>query len=285
MKKYLTVGVLALILFLGFYFVAHQSKNSKSLSGETKILETSPQKAGPAEALPSDNQSAMDRGVNNDALPVVVKSSPYPEPSYDDIAFLEGLPTSEQRKAGAEYSEERGWISEEVSQAYENYPTEELEELANTGDLAAIDVLALRYSASGKPDEMNATWRKGVVYGASSHAVALAGGYVAKYGSTFGSPEEKTESVIEGLAWYNIAIIRRDPYAEGFLEDDIKHLNLDLTAFSQDKVDQRTAEIYKALSEEREGLGLGAYDNDVPENLEEYLYDTSGKWSKEYRQQ
>ncbi|WP_045856044.1 hypothetical protein [Teredinibacter purpureus] len=125
---------------------------------------------------------------------------------------------------------------------------------------------------------------QGGTFGSSANAVALGGGSLISYKHLKTNPEAAQELLIDGLAWYKIAMVRGDSVAEMLLKSDIKRYGIDLFTVPQEEVDRKAAELYHALSKEREELGLGTYDNNVPEHLETFFYYMSGKWAKEYRQ-
>lgn len=160
---------------------------------------------------------------------------------------------------------------------YESYDITTLESLSNSGDVRAMTHLAERYAKDfidkGEPDKgfelRNHLYFKAASYGSTDALLKLG---LAAYTGTLRSPLQGRELALEALAYYEVAAVRGDRFGKLLLGSlPVKENELVLTDADSAYIETRAEEIYQDLQRKRRELGLGEFDNDVPEPVKRYF--------------
>jgi len=223
-----------------------------------------------------------------------VESHESGQPSMEDlskygsgIGFQAGGPEQGARESKEEspmwYSEEalyeieefrrdRGYYLRFEKSDYHSYPIETLEELADSGDYKALHVLGLRYQEKGKRGEALSTYAKAAVYGSTSALGSMSTSYQSIYHSVGedGDQDLRRSALIGALAHSKVAADRGDSIAKISADSFIEVANIDLTDKDIREIDSMAEKIYERLLKERQSLGLGEFDDDIPSKLEAY---------------
>lgn len=154
-----------------------------------------------------------------------------------------------------------------IPDAYETYDNETLRQLGNTGDLRALHELADRSETIA---EHNVILEKAAVFGSTQALDKL--GLMTELTASLSdkTPEEKKPIVIESMAYYEAAVLRGD--WEGKLTFGRSLLGkhpVDLTDEDYNTIQKRSQEIYNNIQAKRYELGLGDFDNSIPDSVME----------------
>lgn len=160
---------------------------------------------------------------------------------------------------------------------YENYETTTLEAMADNGDVRAMLQLGRRYAeefiSKGNADKglelRNQQYFKAAIYGSTGALMQL--GLAANTGSLKSSKHGR-ELVLEPLAYYEVAAMRGDRLAKsnlGWLALKGSDVKLDDADYTY--IETRAEEIYQDLLRQRKELGLGEFDNEIPEPVKRYF--------------
>lgn len=189
---------------------------------------------------------------------------------------MAGLATRNEVEESIEFLKSRGYVPPDVLELYRNYSEEVLQALGNDGDLAALAVLAGRYTENDY-DQFKNVVLKSIVYGSISFAQVQADLYSTQSEFELANPnggnsELAKQDFLLSLSWYEFIKMRGGGDAVTQLID----ARIDKSAFSISPADRATiqsqgAAIYDELSNERQRLGVGEYDNSVPPGLENFL--------------
>lgn len=186
---------------------------------------------------------------------------------------LAGLPTPEEAKRGNELSKKWGYFSMEEREVYLTYSDETLNALSEEGDLLALDILLNRAmeNYANDPEKAEALLERAAVYGSTLAVMGKAMG-----ASTFGSVHKKDsaeyrDAMQESMAWYQFGLMRGDLSLRDNIRRTMEETGFEPTSQDKKAIAKRAQEIYDQLSERRRELGLGEYDNEVPEGLENYF--------------
>ncbi len=148
---------------------------------------------------------------------------------------------------------------------YQNYDKETLNKLSESGDIRAMHELANRAESI---DESNSTLYKAAIYG-STAAITQIGTSIEIWKQIDQLPaEEKRAYVIEALAHYEAATIRGDWWGNINDGSSLKNrLSIQPDKTEQEYIKKRSQEIYDDLQKKRYELGLGEFDNTVPDEV------------------
>ncbi len=151
---------------------------------------------------------------------------------------------------------------------YTSYDEATLRKLADNGDVKAMLALGAHYTNStnpnASPDVAAPFYHKAAVYGSTAALQRL--GTIAEVEMAFSSlpAEQKHVAMLEVIALSKVAAIRGDKYPLTSIlrkyEDEIQFTNHDF-----EFIDKRGQEIYNELQQQRNALGLGPFDNSVPD--------------------
>lgn len=168
-------------------------------------------------------------------------------------------------------------LEQQDEKIYESYDIATLESLSNNGDVRAMTHLAERYAKDfidkGEPDKgfelRNQLYFKAASYGSTDALLKL--GLAANTG-TLKSRFQGRELALEALAYYEVAAIRGDRFGKVLLGSlPVRENELALTDADYAYIETRAEEIYQGLQHKRHELGLGEFDNEVPESVTRYF--------------
>lgn len=169
-------------------------------------------------------------------------------------------------------------IDEKDNQIYETYDTTTLEAMAKNSDIRAMHHLADRYAteyiAKGQTEKgfelQNQMFIKSATYGSTYGLNRLS--LAASSGSLFYPKKTDRTSALEALAYIEVAAIRGDKFEKVIsTKDIINSHNLVITEEDHAYINKRTNEIYQSLQAKRHELGLGDFDNNVPDAVNRYF--------------
>lgn len=174
---------------------------------------------------------------------------------------------------------------ERESSDYANYSDEILTGLASSGDVIAMKMLALRYQQQIRNieddkypafrEKLNSLYNKAIVYGDREFLGFMPG--LTESQRRISDPrltaEQKHQAAIDLLAHTEFMGLRgalKQKYTNQIQAYDIyPEFGFPLTITEADKqlVREKAQEIYKQYEKQRLELGLGPFDNSVPEEL------------------
>ena len=186
---------------------------------------------------------------------------------------LEWNPDDPQLKAQLNsWYESRGWfetIDSNTTDDYRTYTKETLQQLANDGDIRALQLLASRASKS----EFEPLLTKAAIHG-SVFAFSMFSNAIMSHGgiTEHSNRLEKLPLIIEAAAYGEVAKMRGNFLISG--DSDIAYLEstygINLTAEENQTVLTRAREIYTSLESQRINMGLGKFDNTIPPIVQAY---------------
>ncbi len=156
-----------------------------------------------------------------------------------------------------------------VTAEYENFSNQDLIQLADANDAKALLTLVLRFQIAADYEKVHKFAYKAVLLGYTSPFNALASSSMAQSMNARKSKntERAVEHYLEGAAWQNMADYRYDPmhllysdlanYAEIY-KKDLKIEDLER------KVEYETKRLYEKILEDRNQLGLGEFEDNIP---------------------
>lgn len=255
------------------------------------------------DAVATTSQTATVENVEGQGQqPVNNSSAPVKAPS----------PSAVKQRTAADVAIVDSWFDEvgystELRKTYDQqYSDEQLKDLADTGDIIAIDTLLerifrknnLEFEAKLKAlidagdyvgiqqlgtidKEYIALAEKGIVYG-SYNAISALARSVGQVPSPDDSPEQKQQniqSLREQLAFMGVMKMRGG--GELYSTDILKEHMLNwyrkdygeepLSAEDHEWINNRTHELYNHYQAKRHELGLGDFDNEPPKEVKEFL--------------
>jgi hypothetical protein len=173
----------------------------------------------------------------------------------------------------AQWKKERGYaVFVEGNQNYDSYNLETLEKLANDGDGLAVQALARVNMLKGFDNGIN-IYQKAAVKGSTEALALIAASIQGVRFNNASSPEEKKAALIESLAWDNVAALRGDRQSIISEMTLLKSKGITIETADQAVIKVRAQEIYNELQQERNALGLGDFDNSVPDAVRAYFDD------------
>lgn len=186
---------------------------------------------------------------------------------------LEWNPDDSQLKSQLNsWYESRGWyetIDSNTTDDYRTYTKETLQQLANDGDIRALQLLASRASKS----EFEPLLTKAAIHGSVFAFSMFSNAIMSHSGITEHSNRlEKLPLIIEAAAYGEVAKMRGNFLISG--DSDITYLEntygINLTTKEKKTVLARAQEIYTNLESQRINLGLGKFDNSIPPVVQAY---------------
>jgi len=155
---------------------------------------------------------------------------------------------------------------------YEGYTNEILKTLANEGDIHAMQTLAARIGGAQGVALLKLAAAHGSTMALLSMAIDVASNYeVAELNGAPLPDEEKRKLQVESKAYYEAIGLRGD---EEFRRSGDRHFadeKVEFTQAEQHYIKERAKAIYDELQQQRTELGLGEFDNSVPDSVKKYL--------------
>ncbi len=188
----------------------------------------------------------------------------------------ETLSQAAQSEFVTRWMRERGAQLENIPE-YKSYSDETLEKLADGGDIRALAILADKYG--GKYDEVSqrkasAARTKAAIYG-STYALEQEAVHYEKLAYLTNDQNKKKAYMIESMAMRKVSVLRGYPvnYLADLRSPEYKSLKIDLNENDFMAINSAAQNIYNTLLERRQSLGLGDFDNSVPEILQRHFDD------------
>jgi hypothetical protein len=248
----LTVILVALIGAIFFYLTYGRTVQNDSQAN------IAPESSAPIAESQPPAQSNAGENIEPANLP------PINEPRFSK-ADLESV---------KKWEESRGYFSATDYQIYESYGPETIRSLASNGDIKAIYALAKLQALDGADkNQIISTYLEAATLG-STQALILASGIARtkRHFVQFDGPDGDTlfkKEMLESLSLSHVALMRGDKAALGKINET--KVNLNLTQDDEIYIEKRSREIYNELEAKRLALGLGPFDNSIPEVVDAYL--------------
>lgn len=233
----------------------------------------------------------LSMGENSTAIQVESESSPSGKNSYETpvnieenseaeglkVRFLEPNSVdfqwaSEQGLHEVEnFYRARGYYLKFDDSDYHSYSIDTLEKLAEAGDFTALHVLALKYQEEGNRGKALNMHAKAAVYGSTAALANLATFYQTIY-FTAGEEDKmlRREAIIGALAHSQVAANRGDRLAKMAADSFIDNIAIELSDQDRHDIDLEAASIYARLLRERSDLGLGEFNDEIPDSVKAY---------------
>jgi hypothetical protein len=258
----LIFGLMVLLICTGYQIIIRSNNNDTGRSIDfssgsgLKIADVSSdiQQSTPNQSvlLNDDTQSTSKWNPMGDAVSRAEISEWFAK--RGSFTFLDGYPYDNQGKP--------------IPTAYDNYNIDTLKKLGDDGDLRALDKLV---RSSKNADESKQLLEKAAIFGSTQALAEL--GVMANtiYLSPNKTIEEKKAIMIESLAYYEAAQIRGDWTANmDFGRILQKQQQIDLTEADKAEIQERAKVIYDDLQTKRTAMGLGDFDNSIPDSVMKY---------------
>jgi hypothetical protein len=162
-------------------------------------------------------------------------------------------------------------------EAYNDYSDAQLMELINQGDFNAMHTLGIRKLTSDGIQAAIPFAQKEIIYGSLTGITTMAN-FMGPSMSSDLPIDELKQQLMESTAYYHLYSMRGDQYSSKlFKETQIKSFQ---TAYKIDKVftaedeawiENRAKELYDHYQAERNKLGLGDFDNEIPKEVKTFF--------------
>lgn len=160
---------------------------------------------------------------------------------------------------------------------YSSYNEETLKKLADGGDIRAMDALGKLYldTAHAADYGLNAAiplYTKAAIYGSTDALQSLGVSKEIRGYLRADTDEARKVEALEVLSIYNVSALRGDKFpndtvAAAFISNN----SIVLTEADQQKINERSLQIYNDLQQKRRDLGLGDFDNSVPPEVNKFF--------------
>ena len=193
---------------------------------------------------------------------------------WDQVTTLAGTPAD--RAELAKWEMGRGY--KDKSNGYESYDEATLKKLVDAGDIQAMHRLAEIYRDDDHIMEFGFEaakdlYTKAAIYG-STEAFSRLGSidWTLVYDKLKGDDPMRHQAALEILATYNVAALRGDQWPNLAAADTFKSINkIKLSVEDEAFIESRAKEIYAELQGKRYELGLGEFDNSVPDSVRRFF--------------
>lgn len=213
-----------------------------------------------------------------------VKKMPIPSGSSSDqarsseVQNVNSFKRNEQEKwnpmgSAADAAEIKNWFAQrgnfsfmgdEKLNDYATYDDATLNQLGDAGDLRALHTLADR---SKNIKDFKSTLYKASVWG-STEALIRMGAISEADDLDSMSAESRKQMIIDALSYYDAAQLRGDWWGNIVRGQSLlTRYSHDLTQHDKSIIQSNAKKIYADIQRERNELGLGEFDNSVPESV------------------
>jgi hypothetical protein len=162
---------------------------------------------------------------------------------------------------------------------YASYDKATVEQLAQNGDIRAMQRLGdLLLGVDAGFAKSKSAFTDAAVHGSTAAMEAIGTVLESFVYSNAKTVLEKREAVLDVLAWYNAAALRGDrlPISES-AGSFIRINKIGLSDQDRVEIQARSQKIYDDLLQKRRALGLGEFDNTVPDSVNKYFDFLEGK--------
>lgn len=252
-KKFGFIAVVVFFILLICFSIglSPNVKNQEKSDGFDKVSSN--------EAAPAVIQSVNKIGGNNDRVSDSVSNSGVWNPMGDAASSAEIKKWFSDR---GNYS----FYGPEVLSDYQGYDIETLKRLGDSGDIKALHTMADR---ANNFEELKLNLWKAAIYGSTSALIQLGASYENNDGSIYNFPIEKQrEKILEILSYYEVAQMRGDWW--GNITNGpslIDRFQVELSENDRQIVKKGAEQIYNNLQNRRTEMGLGEFDNSVPDSV------------------
>lgn len=148
---------------------------------------------------------------------------------------------------------------------YQNYDLETLKKLGDSGDIRALHMLAGKAESIG---ESNAILFSAAIHGSTGALSQIALSLETEFDIRNKSVEERKPYIMESLAYYDAAQLRGDWWGNIQGKDSLlKRYPTEFLDVEKAYIQNRAQEIYDDLQQKRTQMGLGDFDNSVPDEV------------------
>ncbi|MDZ4286010.1 MAG: hypothetical protein U1A23_03720 [Candidatus Sungbacteria bacterium] len=156
------------------------------------------------------------------------------------------------------------FMGDEKLNDYATYDDATLNQLGDAGDLRALHTLADR---SKNINDFKSTLYKASVWG-STEALIRMGAISEADDLDSMSAESRKQMIIDALSYYDAAQLRGDWWGNIVRgESLLKRYSHDLSQYDKSAIQSNAKKIYADIQRERNALGLGEFDNSIPESV------------------
>jgi hypothetical protein len=192
---------------------------------------------------------------------------------------IQGLKTGDKYKGfqdGSAFVEietwrqSRGWFKDDAkAKEYADYDMNTLVALSKTGDLRALQLMASRARSTESRSNL---YMKAAAYGSTSALMSLVGIIRSASQMSTKKGDDKKPFVMDILAYYETARLRCYSYGDVISKQStlISNMDVQVTAEETAAIQVAAKTIYDRLQKKRLELGLGEFDNTVPESVKTY---------------
>ncbi len=164
-------------------------------------------------------------------------------------------------------------MSPDNSPEYKGYSNEALEKLAQGGDIIALTTLADRYELQRNPISQGkaaAARAKAIIHG-STYALGQESVHYESAAFLAKDPAQAKANIMHSMALKKVSVLRGDPlyYLLDIRSPEYKSLKIDLDENDFIEINSSVQKIYDNYQAQRHALGLGDFDNSVPEIVQE----------------
>lgn len=211
----------------------------------------------------------------------IKKDSPVPDNKSSTLmassATLSGFSPTEMNQIEAWFASHGNFMFERERGQYASYSMETLKQLSDSGDIRALHELTKLYlnkenSLTYGFDAAVPLYWKAAAYGSTNALIELGIITDAKYRFGVYPAAEKQQANLEVLSLYEAAAMRGDKWGELVYEKSmISSSGLDLTESDKEFINKRSQEIYNQIQQNRYEMGLGQFDNSVPDVISHFF--------------
>ena len=164
-------------------------------------------------------------------------------------------------------------MSPDNAPEYKSYSNETLEKLAQGGDIIALTTLADRYELQRDPvsqDKAEAARTKAIILG-STYALGQESTHYESAAFLAKDPAQAKANIMHSMALKKVGVLRGDPldYLMDLRSPEYKNQKFDLNENDFIQINSAAQKIYGVYQTQRQALGLGDFDNSVPEIVRE----------------
>ncbi|OZY86737.1 hypothetical protein CBP51_06915 [Cellvibrio mixtus] len=148
---------------------------------------------------------------------------------------------------------------------YQQYDLDTLHKLGDQGDLRALDELANRTETI---DQLKSILAKAAIYGSTAAITRMGTAIESEFWIGNMSAEQRKPYILEAMSFYEVAEQRGDWW--GKINDGrslLERYGVTLSDEDNFYIAKRSKEIYENFEKIRIEMGLGAFDNSVPDTV------------------
>lgn len=231
-------------------------------------------------------QTQKDRHLEQNALMVKADAIPQntesPKPSklteeeINQLNFDIQAELKQKHYLAEKYRHERGLISPDERRVYQNYSLDTLQEMGKSGDIHALHELGQRASNDGNFELAFAYYESAAVYG-STVALGYLGDKYEMANKLYLDDKNGKHALLIATSYLRVAELRGD-YSNSYeitrlpekYERTYGKIELDENDYRE--IEKIAKEIYTKMESKRIELGLGPFDNSIPEGSTAQLH-------------